>query len=279
LNKVEIYYFSGAGNSLHVAMELQKRIPETELIPIVSLLNKDVEEANAEAVGFVFPVHGLTVPIPVKRFIEKLELKSAKYIFAAATRGGTRCFAFAKINKILKRKGKALTSYFSLNMPNSDPKLKGYEVPTKDQIAVNELKIQDQLDMIGNIILNREISKEKDTDFIPAGFLLERLVLLGMKYAEYDGATDYFYADSKCTGCGTCERVCLSGKVKMVDKKPVWQNCVKCHLCYACINYCPRQAAQINDKWYMKSYTDKNGRYTHPYATADDIAGQKGLQA
>jgi len=38
----EIYYFSGTGNSLHVAKELQKRLPETNLIPIVSLLNKDV---------------------------------------------------------------------------------------------------------------------------------------------------------------------------------------------------------------------------------------------
>jgi len=36
----EIYYFSGTGNSLHVAKELQKRIPETNLIPIVSLLKK-----------------------------------------------------------------------------------------------------------------------------------------------------------------------------------------------------------------------------------------------
>ena len=34
----EIYYFSGTGNSLHVAKELQKRMPETKLIPILSLV-------------------------------------------------------------------------------------------------------------------------------------------------------------------------------------------------------------------------------------------------
>lgn len=48
MNKVEIYYFSGTGNSLHVAKELQKRIPETNLIPMVSLINKDVVETNGE---------------------------------------------------------------------------------------------------------------------------------------------------------------------------------------------------------------------------------------
>jgi len=50
----EIYYFSGTGNSLHVAKELQKRIPETKLIPMVSLLNRDIIETSAETVGFIF---------------------------------------------------------------------------------------------------------------------------------------------------------------------------------------------------------------------------------
>jgi len=37
----------------------------------------------------------------------------------------------------------------------------------------------------------------------------------------------------------------------------------------------PGQAVQIKSKIYMKSYTDKNGRYPHPFATIKDIAGQK----
>lgn len=275
MDKVEIYYFSGTGNSLHIAKELQKRLPGAELIPIVSLLGKEVITTHGDTVGFVFPVHGMTVPIPVKRFIEKLELKSAKYTFAAATRGCTKCFAFKAINKILKRKGKALDSYFVLSMPINDPKFEEYEIPTEEKIAENKLIIGSRLDTMAKAILGYEKSREKDSEHIPSGFLLERLVLLGMKFAELDGASNYFYSDSKCTGCGTCEKVCPSGKIKMADNKPVWRNNVKCYLCYACINYCPRQAAQINNKWYMKSYTEKNGRYPHPYATADDIAGQK----
>ena len=31
----EIYYFSGTGNSLFIAKELQKRLPDSMLIPIV----------------------------------------------------------------------------------------------------------------------------------------------------------------------------------------------------------------------------------------------------
>ena len=79
---VEIYYFSGTGNSLHVAKELQKRIPETKLTPIVSLLDKDVIKTSGETVGFIFPVHALTIPIAVKKFLRKIDLTSAEYIFA-----------------------------------------------------------------------------------------------------------------------------------------------------------------------------------------------------
>ena len=96
-----------------------------------------------------------------------------------------------------------------------------------------------------------------------------------MDCASRNGARNYFTADENSIGCGTCEKVCLSGKVKMVNKKPVWDNKIKCYFCYACINYCPKEASQIKTKWYMRSYTKEQGRYSHPYATAKEIAKQK----
>lgn len=46
-------------------------------------------------------------------------------------------------------------------------------------------------------------------------------------------------------------------------------------MCFACLNYCPNQSVQINDIPGVKSYSQQNGRYTHPYATVRDIAGQR----
>jgi len=276
MSNVEIYYFSGTGNSLHVAKELQKRIPETNLIPILSFLNKDVIETNGETIGFVFPIHGMTIPIPVKKFLKKLNLQSANYIFAIATRGGTKCFAFSKIGDLLKKKGKSLDSYFILNMASNDPKFKNWRPATTEEIAELESEVQEGLDSIQKVIINKEKYRVNDAGYIyPSNYLLERLVLLGMIFAEFDGAKNYFHSDSKCVGCGICETVCLSKKIKMTDKKPVWQKNVKCYMCYACLNYCPEQSVQIKSKWWMKSYTDENERYPHPYATAGDIAGEK----
>lgn len=46
----EIYYFSGTGNSLHVVQELQKRIPQAKLIPMVSLLEIESSKTQAETI-------------------------------------------------------------------------------------------------------------------------------------------------------------------------------------------------------------------------------------
>jgi len=159
----EIYYFSGTGNSLHVARELQKRIPETNLIPIVSLLNKDIIETNGETVGFVFPVHFTAIPIPVKKFIKKLDLKSTKYVFAIATRIGTPHSAFKYIGKILMKKNNRLDSHFTLNMASNDPKF-DYKVPTEEEIKKLESVVHNRLDFIQEIIINKEKNQEKDTN-------------------------------------------------------------------------------------------------------------------
>ncbi len=100
--------------------------------------------------------------------------------------------------------------------------------------------------------------------------------LLGAFLIEFSGdGGKAFYADENCSGCGVCERVCLSQKIKMIDKKPVWQKTVRCFSCEACLNFCPSQSVQMKSGRFIKFYTDTNGRYSHPYATVDDIAGQK----
>jgi ferredoxin/flavodoxin len=282
MTEMEIYYFSGTGNSLYVARELQKRMPGANLIPIVSLLNKDIIETRGETIGLVFPIHRMTLPIPVKNFIKKLDLELTKYIFAIATRASTQHMAFIEIENILKEKGKSLNSCFTLNMACNDPKFKGWLPTTNEEIGILESKVKNTLDSIQKTIINQENSREKyfgfiHSNLIPINYLLEHLVRLGMTFSEYD-AKDHFYANSKCISCGICEKVCLSGKVKMIENKPVWQKDVNCYMCYACLNYCPVKAVQIKSKIYMKSYTEENERYFHPYATADEIAEQKQLK-
>jgi Pyruvate/2-oxoacid:ferredoxin oxidoreductase delta subunit len=282
----EIYYFSGTGNSLHVGRKLQTRIPETQLIPIVSLLHRDAVTASAETVGLVFPQYASSTPKLVDRFIKKLDLKDAAYIFAVATRGGTTCYAFDQVDKLLKKTERRLDAYFVLTIPSgSEPLVE--ECPeklTKERIARLESEMLERLDAIQATITAQEIHRGEDCrrlDMPPPAFLKPYMPIIDLlephlvpmgKLAE---SRFGFYADSRCNGCGLCERICLAQKIRMVNGRPEWREKAECFGCLACLNYCPEASVQVESTWYLKSWTAENGRYHHPEITAKDIATQK----
>jgi len=51
---IDVYYYSGTGNSLHVAREMQRRIPEANLMPIMHLLRRGVIKTSADTVWLRF---------------------------------------------------------------------------------------------------------------------------------------------------------------------------------------------------------------------------------
>jgi ferredoxin len=283
--RTDIYYFSGTGNSLHVAKELQARIPQTQLIPIVSLLGESNVEASAETVGLVFPQYASSTPKLVDRFVGKLDLEAASYMFAIATRGGTSCYAFDHLDKLLKKTGRRLDAFFVLTMPSgSEPLVEDYPSKiTEERIATLESGMLKRLDSIQETITSQAPHREEDCSstapapaflrpYIPIIKLLEpHLIPLGKLVESRFG----FYADTKCNGCGLCERVCLAQKIRLVEGKPVWQKEAECFGCLACLNFCPETSVQIASTWYLRSWTPQNGRYHHPQITAKDIAEQK----
>jgi len=281
----EIYYFSGTGNSLHVAKELQKRLPDTDLIPMLGLVDNEIIIAKGTSIGFVFPHYASTLPKIVRTFVNKLNVESAEYLFAIVTRGGTETMAFLETDKILKGKGRRLDSFYAITMPSgSEPLVKGYATRiTKERILRLESKMLERLDSIHKTILAREISRIRDTGdgnrppsyMVPFLPLLRLITPLLVPLGKLVESSFDFYHDKKCTGCGLCEEVCLADRIRMEDRFPVWQDTIKCHGCFACLNFCPLESIQIKSKFYLKSYTSQNGRYHHPDITAKEIAAQK----
>jgi ferredoxin len=277
----ELYWFSGTGNTLHVARGLQERLAGATLVPIVGQLRRETIRVGSDAVGIVFPLHGMTLPVPVRMLLERLDPGASRYLFAVATRGGTICRAFEKADRILARKERRLDARFLVTMPSNDPKLAVYVQPSPESFAVLDEALPGRLDRIAAAIRQRAPADEEDHEGVSFGLspignrLMEGLVLFAMALVSRIGVNNYFYSDQKCNGCGTCQKVCLSGKVRLVDKRPTWQRNVKCYFCYSCLNYCPQEAVQIKSKWYMKSFTTSKGRYPHPYASASEVAEQK----
>ena len=274
--KTDIYYFSGTGNSLHVARELQKRIPGSRLIPIVSLLHLDKIETNAHALGFIFPAYACLPPVPVIRFLNIVSVESSKYIFSIATRAHSPIWANNSIEKILNKKGRSLSARFILNMAGNCEGAYRYRniFPTKKIIDELEIELQTRLDEIGEIVGQEEAFNEEDVPPYPFTFwenlFYPLLASFGEKWIVNATINIKFFADADCNGCGICEKICLAQKVRLLHHKPVWQENISCFSCFACYNYCPCKAILVK-----KSTTDKSRRYHHPEISFDDIAMQK----
>lgn len=281
--ETELYYFSGTGNSLFAARELARRIPDARVEPLVPRLGEKRIRIGCRVLGLAFPVHALTLPLAVTRFVRRLDLEAVQYVFALATRGaGTAFHGFDTLDRLLARRGRGLASAFLLDLCNSDSRHGPYRTPGDLEIRERERRALEELDRAAAVI------RERSTAGIPTfevttpthpdprmARVLDRIITAGLEVSEWIGGVQYFYRDSGCVGCGVCERVCLSGKVRMEGGVPRWDRGTLCYMCFACLNFCPRKAVQIRSLPFVESRSPENGRYPHPYATIADLEDQK----
>jgi ferredoxin len=264
---VEIYYFSGTGNSLSVARRIAERTG-ARLIPIASIMGKDSIEPQSGAIGIVFPVYFATndcgIPLIVGRFIGKLKNLDQKYIFAVCTCGSMPGTTLENLGKVLGSRGGELAAGFAVRMGN------------KKLVKEKQQRMSDGCDrkiatICETVSARRRAKLETRSSlgklvFAPLLFLLIR-PLFSMRYRRLSGmprspfskmipyADRSFSFDEKCNGCGTCSRVCPVNNIEMVGDRPVWQH--RCENCYGCYGWCPCGAIHGE----IVSY---NERYHHP---------------
>lgn len=265
----QIYYFSGTGNSLRIARGLVKQLNNCEIIPIISALKRKRIKSKADIVGFVFPIYAFSLPPIVKEFIGNIDLSSASYIFAIPSRICSSLVFFA-INKILRKQGKELAFAHYIEMPQNY--IMVFPVPDSDEIKKLDSKMQEEVTKVAEKISSRKFENiKKDEPLLwLVSHTLFSLMRLVYNVTNYFWMQKRFYADDRCTGCGTCEQVCLSGTVIMRESHPIWKQDTECLHCLACLHYCPNHAVQIR-----KSKTLIKGRYHHPEVSFKDIIRQK----
>ena len=115
--KTVIFYYTGTGNSLWSARLLAEGLDDAKLMPM-----KDADAlaaGDADAVGFVFPVHMWGVPGPVAQFIEKLSLRPETYLFALAVNAGQVSRTLVQLREVLAGRGLKLAAGFSIVLPSN----------------------------------------------------------------------------------------------------------------------------------------------------------------
>ena len=257
--KTVIFYYTGTGNSLWSARLLAERLGDASLRPMKSA--DTLAAGDAEAVGFVFPVHIWGVPVPVVQFIEKLSLRPRVYLFALAVNAGQVSSTLIQLRGMLAGRNLKLAAGFSIVLPSNYIPWGGpgpAERQTK-RFEYARVKITEAAACIAGGH-NGPIEK---------GPLWQRIVfsaIYKMTRKQVHKMDKDFWCDDKCNACGVCVKVCPAGNIGLVEGRPVWRH--NCEQCLACIQWCPQESIQFGKK------TPSYERYHHPQVSLPDMLVQ-----
>jgi len=251
-----IFYYSGTGNSLWSARQLAEKSGGARVRPMKD--SEALAAGDAEAVGFVFPVHMWGVPGAVAEFVEKVALRPGTYLFAAAVNAGQVSRTLVQLREMLARRRLNLAAGFDIVLPSNyipwgGP---GPEERRAARIAAARAKLAEA----AGLIANREAGP------VEKGPLWQRIVftaIYGLTFKQVHRMDRDFWCDEKCNSCGICVRVCPAGNIEMKKDRPAWKHL--CQQCLACIQWCPQESIQFGKK------TPAYERYHHPEITLQDM--------
>lgn len=256
MRKTLLFYFTGSGNSLHIARSLSSELDHTELIPIASAINNPMD-LSGDRLGIVFPTFWWSLPLVVADFINSIA--TDKYVFAVATYSMMPGSVLNQARGLLFGNNTKLSAGFCIAMPES-------AIFAADAFSVEKqskrfLKADKRVKKIAAII-NEEKEHRIETSIFFVSWLFSGII--GKFFTKKIQKSDTsFWVDKKCNSCGICEKICPVRNIEMLDGYPAWRH--NCEQCMACIQWCPQEAIQIGKK------TMKRTRYRNPHVKLQDM--------
>ncbi len=249
-----IYYFSGTGNTRHIAYRLAERlVQQTENIGIMP----SHDWTNEHVVGLAFPTYGWTLPPLVLRWLEALPVvretaSEPQYIFAVLTCGDEIGFADEHLRTLLRHKGYELSAVWSIQMPNTYVGLPFFDT---DSSELEQRKLTAAVQRLEEIVQAVLQSRTGVCDVQRGSFPALRSGMLSRFFFHYFASPRLFHTHGRCTGCQRCVRLCPLGNIRVDNAKvgPTWGK--DCTFCLACYHCCPVQNIQL------APFSQRKGQY------------------
>ncbi len=268
-----ILYFSATGNSLAVARQLAEGLNE-RLMLLIEALQQDL--TNEKRIGLVFPTYDFNLPPAMPEMIKRLKISPQSYVFTVVTCGSMVGNCIWVLRRLLLKKGIELAYSHKVSVPDNSALAFGRN-PNKQLGKFDRVPAR-----MEQII--RELQAESHTLhyswFSVLSWLLGRpLIERGM--IHFLGPK--VKAD-KCTGCGTCVRVCPMNNIilqpRSVQTEQSSNNASaqtgeavqvaligdRCTVCLACVHACAQQAISTNGQ-----EARKERQYRHPEIKLKDL--------
>lgn len=230
---MKTFYFTGTGNSLHVAKEIGG-----ELLSIPKMLKENNFEFEDDAIGFVFPCYCFGLPRMVIEFLKKSKFK-AKYFFAIMTYGMEAASGLSHIEEMGRKIG------IAFNYTNEILMIDNY-LPLFD--IDNQLNIEENKNIEKNlkyIVNDIAIKKNRLTRKGIVSIIMSKIVYTAYKFM-YDNNDKQFIVNDNCKGCKICEKVCPKDNIIFESNRPKFLH--KCDSCLACIHHCSKTAIHLKNE-------------------------------
>jgi len=246
-----LFYFTGSGNSLYVARQL-----DSELVSIPKIINNENLVFEAEKIGVVFPTYAGQTPKMVMEFLKKATFNTT-YLYLVATYGKDDTVIAERTTAILKEMGKEVAYANTVLMV--DNYLPSFDMREQEAIDKN---IDGQIAVIVEDIKNKK-HFIKEADQGQRDFFASATKIFAENPNLING--DQITVKDNCIGCGICTQVCPLGRFSIVDGKAV-RNLNTCEFCLACAHACPQKAITCKVRDF-----NPNERFRNEHVTLVDI--------
>ena len=241
--KRAICFFSGTGNTCHVAWKIQERFPDASLFFIPE--TDPALLAGFDEITLCSPTHIFGLPEIVRKFVSRWTFPGTPRVNLVMTAGGSPALSVPLMRQALRRTGKTLAFFAWVKMPNNY--IIAYPVTPEDKQA-----LADSPAKIGAVLDDLEKGTVQTFRSRFWGFLKGF-----QKIAAHSAPwTSRFYKVSGCISCGQCVKACPTANIVLGPKGPAFGN--RCTGCLGCLNLCPVRAIDFG------SLTRGKERYVHP---------------
>jgi ferredoxin/flavodoxin len=245
--KVDVYYFSGTGNTAWVVHRLAEQLIElgndVTATSCEDVSASTVDPAACDVMGIAFPVHSSFAPVVFRDFLDEMPSGGGKPLFAVTTAGYAAGDTAWYAVKPLQDKGYEPFLLANVVMGNS------FYIPPMDFLPVTPLeKMPRKLEKARRKIANLAERVHQCKSHAEGADLFGRLLGIGQRWSMNFESLVFkdFFADGNCTQCGWCVQHCPVNNIEMNGSGIKFLG--DCMLCMRCYSFCPVQAIQATEK-------------------------------
>ncbi len=257
---VDIYWFSGTGNTLLVARAMGDRFAQRGVMARLQQM-EDCDPADVDAshtIGIACPVAAQSTYPPVWRFVRGLPDTDGTGVFLIDTLMLHSGGIVGPMRSRLERKGYTPLGAIEVRMPGNFLRKKADPDKTARKVEAGMTKARAFTDDIVDGRSNWRRCLPWEWLFLASCRLCYGRLGLVRKFFRL--SVDH----EKCDSCGLGEELCPVGAISLRDGRPEFSS--ECIACMRCASYCPEEAILLNGKDYARNrpvkaadFTDDNG--------------------